>query len=227
MIHSILSNIKHSIIRIRLSLKYGKNLRLGHEVITSMSSQFETPCSIGNGSMFSGSIGKGSYIGTNCFINAKIGRFCSIAARAKTVGGRHPYTYPFASTSPSFFSLHSTNGLTYTNTQNFEERKKAEENYSVVIGNDCWIGDSATLIEGVRIKEGAVVLAVAAGTKDVPPYAIVGGVPAKILKYRFESDTIDYLLKLKWWDKGDNWLKEHCQEMCNGNLLTNKPLDQA
>jgi hypothetical protein len=67
------------------------------------------------------------------------------------------------------------------------------------IGNDVWIGDRAFIMAGVRIGDGAVVAAGAVVTKDVPPYAVVGGVPARIIKYRFDQPTVDKLLELKWW----------------------------
>lgn len=76
----------------------------------------------------------------------------------------------------------------------------ADNQYEVVIGNDCWIGYKASIISGVTIGDGAVVLSHALVTKDVPPYAIVGGVPAKIIGYRYEEKQIESLLKIKWWN---------------------------
>lgn len=73
-------------------------------------------------------------------------------------------------------------------------------NREVIIGNDVWIGAGVFIKGGIKIGDGAVIAAHAVVTKDVPPYAIVGGVPAKILKYRFTDDVIRKLLDLKWWD---------------------------
>ena len=69
------------------------------------------------------------------------------------------------------------------------------------IGNDVWIGLNATILDGVTIGDGAIVAAGAVVTKDVPPYAVVAGVPAKIIKYRFTESQIDFLLKFRWWEK--------------------------
>ena len=85
----------------------------------------------------------------------------------------------------------------------------------VVIGNNVWIGDKATILPGVSIGDGAVIAANAVVTKDVPPYAIVGGVPAKVIGYRYDEDTIDFLLKVKWWNKDKKWFKEHWELLCD------------
>lgn len=77
-----------------------------------------------------------------------------------------------------------------------------------VIGNDVWVGKNASIMAGVKIGDGAVIGAGAVVAKDVPPYAIVGGVPAKIIKYRFGEEQIDELLKIKWWDWSDETISE-------------------
>ena len=77
------------------------------------------------------------------------------------------------------------------------------------IGNDVWIGLNATILDGVTIGDGAIVAAGAVVTKDVPPYAVVGGVPAKIIKYRFTESQIDFLLKFRWWEKDRKWIQQN------------------
>ena len=72
-----------------------------------------------------------------------------------------------------------------------------------------WIGEDVKIKGGVTIGDGAIVAMGAVVAKDVPPYAIVGGVPAKIIKYRFSQDVIEELLSIKWWTKDDAWLKEN------------------
>ena len=85
----------------------------------------------------------------------------------------------------------------------------AEIRPSIKIGNDCWIGQSVFIAGGITINDGAVVLAGAVVVKDVPPYAIVGGVPAKIIGYRYEQEIIKDLLDSKWWNMPIGWLKTH------------------
>lgn len=98
-----------------------------------------------------------------------------------------------------------------------EKQKYCEESYVdpdnqyyVKIENDVWICDGASILAGVTIGNGAVVAANALVTKDVPPYAIVAGVPAKIIGKRFEEEQINYLLSIKWWERDKKWLKNNC-----------------
>ena len=102
--------------------------------------------------------------------------------------GEHPLNY--LSTSPFFYQ------------ENLGFRKGASEVYlkPVHIGNDVWIGDNVFIKGGVTVADGAVIAAGAVVTKDVPAYAVVAGVPAKVMKYRFSQDVIDSLLKTAWWN---------------------------
>ncbi|MDL4470788.1 CatB-related O-acetyltransferase [Citrobacter braakii] len=88
---------------------------------------------------------------------------------------------------------------------------------NTTIGNDVWIGNDVVLKGGISIGDGAVVAANSVVTKDVPPYAIVAGVPAKIIKYRFESDIIEQLLKIKWWNYNYTDLPDNskCDDIIN------------
>ena len=174
-------------------------------------SSFEGFSKLGQGTTFSGTLGRCSYIGPNCYIGASVGRFTSIASGCRTIVGQHPYTYPYVSTSPVFFSLLKQCGTTFVNKQQFIESRYADETnkISVIIGNDCWINANVSIISGVTIGDGAVVLAGAVVTKDVPPYAIVGGVPAKVIKYRYSEEDIQFLLNVQWWNKDISWLKEY------------------
>lgn len=82
-------------------------------------------------------------------------------------------------------------------------------NRSVIIGNDVWIGYGAKIIEGVTIENGAIVLAGAIVTKDVEAFSIVGGVPAKHIKYRFEENERKLLNEFQWWNKDESWIKDN------------------
>lgn len=134
-----------------------------------------------------------SYVGRNSIIqNVTIGSFCSIANDVFIGLGAHPHEH--FSTSPLFYRVKNT-----FKKQLVTENLSFNEYQAIVIGNDVWIGARATILDGVHISDGAVVAAGAVVTKDVPPYAIVAGVPAKIVRYRFSSKKIQNLLHLQWW----------------------------
>lgn len=97
-----------------------------------------------------------------------------------------------------------------------------EKNWNVVIGNDVWIGSNVKILQGIKICDGAVIAAGALITKDVEPYAIVGGVPAKLIRKRFSDEDIKFLLDLKWWDKGEEWVIENAEFFEDINLLKEK-----
>ena len=117
------------------------------------------------------------------FYNCHIGKFCSIAHNIEVLPSHsctNISTYPL--------SIHI-------------KKKKYIRNQQTYIGNDVWIGANVSIIAGLTIGDGAVIGAGAVVTKDIPPYAVVGGVPTKVIKYRFNKQTISYLLKTQWW----NW----------------------
>ncbi len=120
-----------------------------------------------------------------------IGKFCSIAYGVKIIpSGEHNYK---AVANFPFYAHFLKQGV----------EKDTFSKGAVRIGNDVWVGARATILSGVEIGDGAVVAAGAVVTKDVPPYAIVAGVPARILKYRFSQEIISELLTIKWWDWDD------------------------
>lgn len=166
---------------------------------------------IGKSHIDNASIGRYTYIGNGCTIlSTQIGRYCSLGSNIRIVNGEHP-THSFVSTHPIFYSNRLNFGTKFIPECRFKEHKYADESSKkfVVIENDVWIADNSLIIEGVRIGHGAIVAAGSVVTHDVPPYAIVGGVPARVIKYRFTEDEIAYLLEMKWWDKGDAWIKEN------------------
>jgi len=92
----------------------------------------------------------------------------------------------------------------------------------IVIGNDVWIGYGVTILSGVTIGDGAIVAANSCVVKDVPPYSIVGGVPAKVIKYRFDDETIGKLLKIRWWDWDEQKIRDSVKDMPNPKLFVEK-----
>lgn len=193
---------------------------------SSMSSrcEFEGMNMVHPHSSFYGRMGLGSYIGSHTHLNADIGRFTSIAPKVTCINGTHPLSVPFATTCPLFFSLNRSknpNKETFAKQQIINEYRQVdkERGIDIRIGNDCWIGSGVTILGGVTIHDGAVVLTNATVTKDVPPYAIVGGVPARIIKYRYDNDTIDFLLRTKWWENSIEWFRENGDLLCDINKL--------
>lgn len=207
--------VKNKLVYLMNFVRYlGKHVRVSFTSYVNIHSTFESHCQLHPHVQFHGHLGYGSYVGPYSRISAHIGRFTSIASYVSTVVGRHAYQAPFATTCPMFFSLnpeHSQSGSTFAAEQMFEELKYAvpDKQLAVEIGNDVWIGERAMIIGGVHIADGAVVLAGAVVTKDVPPYAIVGGVPAKIIRYRYDEETINFLLNIQWWNNSEYWFKEH------------------
>lgn len=157
---------------------------------------------------FRGKIGYGSYIGERSRLNAVIGRYCSISSDVKTISGTHP-TYGFVSTHPAFFSTNKQAGFTYVTENCFREDIFADnEMHLVRIGNDVWIGSNVLLLPGISIGDGAIIAAGAVVTKDIEPYSIVGGVPAKVIRKRFSEEKIEALVLLKWWNWGEKFIAE-------------------
>lgn len=197
-----------------------------HLVKFSYSSYFSYRCKfegknmIGDCSNFFGTLGYGSFIGGNCLLSAEIGRFTSIGPGCHYINATHAYKVPFVTTSPLFFSVDggkTPDGVSFAKKQMIDEFRFYEKERELVnkIGNDCWLGSNVTLIGGVEIGDGAVVLANATVTKDVPPYAIVGGIPAKVVGYRYDKETISYLQKIQWWNNDETWFQEHWELLCD------------
>ena len=202
----------------------GRNSKIAWSCDINISSTLEGMNRIFHRTTFHGRLGYGSYIGNNCHLSADIGRYTSIAPLVRCNGGRHPYTLPFVTTAPCFFSLNKThvqNGSTFATKQVFDEVAYYDEERKILvkIGNDCWIGEGAFLVGGIEIGDGAVILAHAVVTKNVPPYAIVGGVPARVLRYRYDDETIAFLQKIQWWNNSPSWFKEHWELLCDMDRL--------
>lgn len=159
-------------------------------------------------------LGDFSYVGEHTLIqNVKIGKYTCIGPSVKIGLGNHPLT-GFISIHPVFYSLAGQAGdVTFADRQYFNEYLPSE------VGHDVWIGANVVIPGGVKIGNGAVIASGAVVTKDVPPYAIVGGVPAALIRYRFPEEKIQQLQEWKWWDKNPEWLKSRFRDMHDINNL--------
>jgi acetyltransferase-like isoleucine patch superfamily enzyme len=152
-------------------------------------------------------IGDYSYVGNgSSIIQASIGKFCSIAGDVSVGLGKHP-TKGWVSTHPLFYLNRPELGWSLSDKDYLDEYEKT------VIGHDVWIGFRVAVKDGVTIGNGAIIGAGAVVVSDVEPYAIYGGVPAKLIRYRFSEEQIRFLQELKWWDRDENWLKQNVRLM--------------
>lgn len=153
--------------------------------------------------VFNCTIGDYSYVGSNSeLVNVTVGKFCSIASKCSI--GLASHTLNFISTSPIFTLKNNGTGFSWVKMD-----ITGIANNKVSIGNDVWIGNKATIIGNVKVGNGAIIGAGAIVTKDVPNYAIVVGVPAKVIKYRFPDDVIEKLNSLEWWNFPTDLLKKN------------------
>lgn len=146
-------------------------------------------------------IGDYTSISTNSKISkTTIGKYCSIGPNFISGWGIHPING--ISTSPIFYSTKHATGKT------FSEQDKIQERLPIIIGNDVWIGANCFILDGVEIGDGAIIAAGSIVTKNVEKYSIVGGVPAKFIKHRFNQNQINELEKIEWWDFDNENLKD-------------------
>lgn len=154
-------------------------------------------------------IGRYTFIGLNSYVDksvSSIGRFCSIAMGAKIGLNNHPMDWV------------STHPFLYNKRYEFVPENISVEGVNdkrTVIGNDVWIGANVTILAGITIGDGAVIGANALVTKDVEPYSVVNGIPAKHVKFRFEENVVKKLLEMKWWNWDDAKLKLRISDFRN------------
>ena len=186
--------------------KFFKKILRGKCIINS---QIHKTAKINSGAtIVESTIGRYTY---TCYddeiVNCEIGQFCSISDDVIIGGAEHPIDW--GSTSPVFQNVKHSGPKKRFSKHNFEGIART------VIGNDVWVGKRVIIKAGIKIGDGAVIGAGAVVTKDVPPYAVVAGVPGKVLKYRFDEETIAKLLKLKWWNLSDEELEKRADNINN------------
>lgn len=217
--------LKHRIEQILLKKKISKshNVIFGINTIIDKSDHFDGWNRMDHDSSLKNSfIGKFSYLGNHTDLNyVSIGKYTSIGPRVNNVVGQHP-SKGFVSTHPVFYSTQKQIGFSYVTTQRFTEYNFLDNsNFLVRVGNDVWVGCDVTFMDGIKIGDGAIIAAGAVVVSDVPSYAIVGGIPAKVIRYRFSTEDIEYLQDLKWWDKDDSWVRSHATYFDDIDTLRN------
>ena len=162
-------------------------------------------------------VGYSSYIGPGSIVsNTKIGRYTCIAG-VETAIGRHPVKGECVSVHPAFYSSAAQYGYTYVKDTTYEEAlyTDKENGYNITIGNDVWIGRDVMITDGVTIGDGAVIGARSLVKSNVAPYAIYAGTPAIRIGFRFDEETIEKLLKIRWWDRDEKWIAANAGKFIN------------
>jgi acetyltransferase-like isoleucine patch superfamily enzyme len=203
-------------IRIKiLEFKYRNNLLLGKSNIIKRTSFEGKNILHDKNKILNSKIGFGTYFGSeNSLDKVKVGRYCSIASGLKIITGNHPIENN-VSTHPAFFLKKYKNfnklKLVYVDRDKYSDNNLADREWNAIIGNDVWIGANVTILQGIEIGDGAVIGAGALVTKNVEPYSIVGGIPAKLIRKRFTQENIEFLLNLEWWNRDESWIKKHAE----------------
>ena len=186
-----------------LLLKYhGKGLKIGYMTKVENTKLGKYNTFYNNIHVANSKFGDFIYVSNNTVIkNTNIGSFCSIGPNVKIGLGMHP-TH-FITTFPAFYSTFKQCQIT------FSDKNYYKEIGNIQIGNDVWIGNGAVIMDDVTIGDGSIIAAGAIVTKNVDPYSIVGGVPARLIRKRFNEMEIRSLLHFKWWEKDFEWLNDN------------------
>jgi acetyltransferase-like isoleucine patch superfamily enzyme len=175
---------------------FGRYVRAGNEVILSSSH-----------------IDSYTYVGDGCVINrTTIGKYCSIATGVQLGSGSHP-TDTFVSSHPIFYLYRPVFGWDYVVSDH------APEYAPTVVGNDVWIGTRATIRDGVRIGDGVVIGAGALVLNDLEPFGIYVGIPAKLVRFRFEPAQVAFLKHCQWWNRDEAWIRKNAAKFRGVNDL--------
>jgi len=186
-----------------------KRWKLGDQLMVSRDARIEPYSHILYGMVVPSAIGAFSYTCGEIEPTLRVGRYCSIANSVAQLGRGHPTDW--VTSSPFSHNPQPLGGfadyLVNAGVKRFDLHDFDLGSAPIEIGNDVWIGEGALLKPGVRIGDGAIVAARAIVTRDVPPYAIVGGSPARVLRYRFPESLIERLHALQWWNYGPDVLQ--------------------
>lgn len=198
------AGLRSMIARSRLRRRHGIIISGSGEPIQLPGSSFGRMCRIA-APVYIGdsSLGDYSYVEPNCRISSTdIGKFCSIAPGCIIGPLAHPLER--TSTHPAFYLHAERFGYSFVH-----ESSDGSASLRTTIGNDVWLGAGVFVRRGVAVGDGAAIGAGAVVLKDVQPYSIVAGVPARVIRMRFDDETIARLLELRWWDRDETWLREH------------------
>jgi acetyltransferase-like isoleucine patch superfamily enzyme len=158
-------------------------------------------------------VGQYTYFSTSSYVyRCKVGAYCSIGPHVRIGLGVHP-TRDYVSTYPSFYSSNHVARADFGLTTAFQEH------LPITIGNDVWLGERCIIMDGVTIGDGAIIGAGAVVTRDIPCYAVAVGVPARVIRRRFDEEQIVFLQRLAWWDRDIDWIRSHAHLFRDIDLL--------
>ncbi len=185
----------------RVKLKYLFARLLSKKPSAIKHSQVDKAAAVGNGALLiNSSIGRYSYIYGSNLLHTDLGKFSSVGYGCTIGGGRHPVNW--VSSSPVFYSKNNSLKTCFA-------EKAFDEYVQTTIGNDVWIGSRTMIKGGVTIGDGAIIGMGSIVTKDIPPYEIWAGNPARFIRKRFDEETIEKLQKLQWWNWDEDKLRKY------------------
>ncbi len=158
-------------------------------------------------------VGQYTYFSNSSYIyRCKIGAYCSIGPHVRIGLGVHP-TRDYVSTYPSFYSPNHVARADFGPTTAFPEH------LPITIGNDVWLGERCMVMDGVTIGDGAIIGAGAVVTRNIPDYSVAAGVPARVIRQRFDEEQIAFLKRLAWWNRDVEWIRSHARLFRDVDLL--------